>query len=147
MILCGLFGLNSCGKWNNRAYSGEGTVNGAKPAGETIEKFKLETKNAVSGKRRFITMDAANHVLGYCGLEVWNRDNATEGNFELVYHDTQCDTIVNGKKITVRVTSGDIVIKGDEVKLSLIGNDYTPGGYGAVYRFEITGKSKGWLPF
>lgn len=144
IVLC-LFWFSSCSSdlWKGGTYVGEGTVNGVKPSGAAGETFKLETKDAKSGKRRFITMDAANHVLGYCGLEVWNRENATEGKFELTYPDTECDTIVNGKKITVHVTTGDIMISGDDVKLSLVGNDARTGGSGAVYQFEITGKRKG----
>ena len=144
-IILSLFWLVACSSdlWKGGTYVGEGTVNGVKPGGAAGETFKLETKDAKSGKRRFVTMDAANYVLGYCGLEVWSRENATEGKFELTYPDTECDTIVNGKKITVKVTAGDIMISGDEVKLSLIGNDGTTGGSGAVYQFEITGKRKG----
>lgn len=143
IVLCLSF-LSSCSSdlWKGGTYVGDGTVNGVKPGGSAGETFKLETKDAKSGKRRFVTMDPANYVLGYCGLEVWSRENASEGKFELTYPDTECDTIVNGKKVTVKVTGGDIMISGNEVKLSLIGNDGTTGGSGTVYKFEITANRK-----
>lgn len=140
-ILCAFLLLTACGAglWKGREFSGEGTVNGAKTANAGEEKFKLETREKGINKRKFITMDAANSVLGYCGLEVWNRNDQTEGKFELVYPDTQCDTTVDGKKVTVFVTSGEITVANDEVKLSLIGRDKISG---KIYNFEITGKGK-----
>jgi hypothetical protein len=89
-------------------------------------------------------MDAANHVLADCSLNVWNRDNQIEGTFELVYPDTQCDTLVDGKKVTVKVYTGKITIAGDEVRLLLMGNAFVPAD-GAVYEFDVTGKRKGWF--
>jgi hypothetical protein len=141
-----LLALGACssGKWNGAKFVGEGTINGKKPDGAANETFTLSMKKVKSGERRFINMDAANHVLGYCGLEVWNRAGDTEGAFELVYPDTQCDTIVDGKKITVKIYTADITIAADEVKLSLMGSAFVPAD-GAVYRFEITGKRKSWF--
>lgn len=145
IILFGCFCLlTACGAglWKGREFSGSGTINGVKPAGggAESEKFKLETLEKGINKRKFITMDAANFVLGYCGLEVWNRNDATEGKFELVYPDTQCDTMIDGKKITVFVTSGEINVEGKEVSLSLTGRDKITG---KIYNFEINGSRKG----
>lgn len=141
VIFGGFCLLAACGAglWKGREFSGEGKINGAKPSGNRSEKFKLETIEKGINKRKFITMDAANSVLGYCGLEVWNRNDLTEGKFELVYPDTECDTMLDGKKVTVFVTSGDITIAGDEVKLVLVGREKLSG---KVYNFEINGKSK-----
>lgn len=49
-----LFALSSCssGPWNGAKFIGERTVNGKEPVAEVVETFKLETKDAVSGKRR-----------------------------------------------------------------------------------------------
>ncbi len=133
--------LAACGGlWKGKEFSGEGTINGAKPSNAGSEKFKLETMEKGINKRKFITMDAANAVLAYCGLEVWNRNNETEGRFELVYPDTQCDTTIEGKKVTVFVTRGEIIVESNEVKLSLVGSEKISG---KTYNFEITGKSKG----
>ena len=137
-------GACSSGRWNGAKYAGEGTVNGKKPKAEATEAFTLATKKAKSGPRLFITMDAANHVLGDCDLEVWNRANEREGAFELVYPDTICDTLVDGKKITVKVYTGNITVTGDEVRLSLQGSSSVPAD-GATYTFDITGKRKGWF--
>jgi hypothetical protein len=141
-----LLALGACssGKWNGAKFVGEGTVNGSKPTGEATEAFTLTTRKVKSGDRLFINMDAANHVLGDCSLNVWNRADEREGAFELVYPDTQCDTIVDGKKITVKIYTGDITVAGDEVKLSLMGSAFVPAD-GATYKIDITGKRKGWF--
>ena len=144
MVFLLALGACSSGRWNGSKFVGEGTVNGKKPNGESTEAFTLSTRKAKSGPRLFINMDAANHVLGDCGLEVWNRAGATEGAFELVYPDTQCDTIVHGKKITVKIYTGNITIAGNEVKLLLMGSAFVPAD-GATYKFDITGKRKGWF--
>jgi len=137
-------GACSSGRWNGSKFVGEGTVNGKKPKGESTEAFTLDAKKAKSGPRLFITMDAANHVIADCDLEVWNRDNEREGAFELVYPDTICDTLVDGKKITVKVYTGNITVTSDEVKLSLQGSSFAPAD-GSTYKLEVTGKRKGWF--